>query len=86
MQTIALSESAEALLRRRLAGERVDITEQNRPLYRELAEAGLMIPLHTATGGNESFYRLTEAAVASSTGNTPSTRLPSPAQSPLPCG
>ena len=64
MQTTNLSESATALLRRRLAGERVEVTDETRPAYRELAEAGMMIPLHTFLGGNESAYRLTEAACA----------------------
>lgn len=56
-----LSEAASALLRRRLAGERVPITAETRPHYRELVAAGLVIPLHTMTGGDESAYRLTEA-------------------------
>ena len=64
MQTTALSESALALLRRRLAGERVEVTDETRPRYRELVDAGLMIPLHTFLGGNESAYRLSEAACA----------------------
>ena len=61
MQSTTLSHSALALLRRRQARERVDVTDDTRPLYRELAAAGLMIPLHTLTGGDESAYRLTEA-------------------------
>ena len=47
MPTIALSESAQALLRRRFAGECVEVTDENRPLYRESVEVGLMMPLHT---------------------------------------
>ena len=56
--------SAEALslLRRRLAGERVEVTDETRPLYRKLVCAGLMIRLHTFALGRESAYRLTEAA------------------------
>ncbi len=61
---ITLSETAADLLRRRLTGERVEITEQTRPYYRELVEAGLMIPLHTFAKGRDSAYRLTEAAPA----------------------
>ena len=61
--TITLSESARALLRRCVNGERVEITDDTRPAYRELVVAGLMIPLHTFTGGDESAYRLTEASV-----------------------
>ena len=34
-----LSELAQSLLRRRLAGERVDVTDENRPHYRELVDA-----------------------------------------------
>lgn len=63
-ETITLSDTALALLRRRLMGERVEITDHTRPLYRELVAAELMIPLHTATGGDESAYRLTEASCA----------------------
>jgi hypothetical protein len=59
-----LSESAVALLHRRLAGEWVEVTEESRPLYRELVSAGLMIPLHSFVRGNEGAYRLTEAACA----------------------
>jgi hypothetical protein len=65
-KTITLTETALALLHRRLAGERVAVTDETRPHYRELVQAGLMIPLHTMTGGDESAYRLTELAVVSS--------------------
>ena len=44
MQTIALSEAALALFRRRISGERVEVADDNRALYRELAAAGLMEP------------------------------------------
>jgi hypothetical protein len=63
MPTRTLSEAAMILLRRRLARERVPVTDETRPAYRELAEAGLAIPLHTMVGGDESAYRLTEAGV-----------------------
>jgi hypothetical protein len=62
MPTITLSDAALALLRRRLRGERVEVTDETRPLYRELVEAGMMIPLHTFALGRESAYRLTDAA------------------------
>jgi hypothetical protein len=62
MKTTSLSEAALALLRRRLAGERVEVTDESRPIYRELVGAGLMIPLHTFALGRESAYRLTDAA------------------------
>jgi hypothetical protein len=63
MPTIALSEAALALLRRRLASEWVEVTDETRPFYRELVDAGLMIPLHSFSRGNEGAYRLTEAAL-----------------------
>ena len=62
MPTITLSESALVLLRRRLEGERVEVNDETRPLYRELVEAGMMFPLHTFALGRESAYRLTDAA------------------------
>ena len=63
IEAVQLSDAALALLNRRRTGERVEVTEETRPLYRELVAAGLMIPLHTLTGGDESAYRLTEAGV-----------------------
>ena len=78
MQAIAISADAQALLRRRLVGERVEVTDDTRPLYRELVEAGLMIPLHTFALGPFSACRLTEAACAlRGEINGPATRLPS---------
>jgi hypothetical protein len=59
MQTITLSEAASTLLRRRLTGERVNVTDETRPLYQELVESGMMIPLHTFALGRDSAYRLT---------------------------
>ena len=53
-----LSEAARELLRRYLAGDRA-ITESNRPTYRELVAARVMIPVHTFVGGREAAYRLT---------------------------
>ena len=47
MQTQTLSEPALTLLHRRLAGERVEVTDETRPLYRELVDSGMMMPLHT---------------------------------------
>ncbi|QDV34883.1 hypothetical protein [Tautonia plasticadhaerens] len=64
MQATTLSEAAADLLKRRLAGERVEVTEENRSLYRELVTAGLAIPLHSFARGNEGHFRLTEAACA----------------------
>lgn len=51
-----LSPEALALLDRRLSGERVAVTDETRQLYRELVEAGLMIPLHTFAHGPNSVY------------------------------
>jgi hypothetical protein len=42
--------------------ERVEVSDENRPLYRELVPAGLMMPLHTFALGRDSAYRLTDAA------------------------
>ena len=58
-----LSEQAQGLLIRRVARERVDLTDETRSLYRELVVAGFAIPLHTVTGGDESAYRLTVEGV-----------------------
>lgn len=77
-----LAPAALILLRRRLAGERIDVTAENRRFYRELVAAGLMIPLHTFLGGGESAYRLTEAACAWANGDTPSSRVPASAAAP----
>jgi hypothetical protein len=60
--TTTLTEAAPALLSRRLAGERVDVTDETRPLYLQLVDAGMMIPLHTFALGPNSAYRLTDAA------------------------
>ena len=61
-ETIALSESAVTLLRSCLGGKKPEVI-RNREAYRELVAAGLMIPLNTFFGGEESSYRLTEAAI-----------------------
>jgi hypothetical protein len=87
MQTVALSENAVVLLRRRLAGERVEVTDETRPFYRELVEAGMMISLHTFALGRDSAYRLTDAACdlrdAERAGLT-SPSIPSPSASAVP--
>jgi hypothetical protein len=53
-----LSEAARDLLRRRLAGDR-EVTDANRPLYRELVAARIMIPIHSFIGGPESAFHFT---------------------------
>ncbi len=63
MRTIELSQGAMALLHRRLCGERVEITEESRPPYEELVDAGMMEPIHTFGKGARGHYRLTEAAL-----------------------
>jgi hypothetical protein len=55
-----LSEAARELLRRRLAGDR-EVTDANRPLYRELVAARTMYPVSTWVGGPESVFRFTLA-------------------------
>ncbi len=55
-----LPEAARELLRRRLAGDR-EVTEANRPLYRELVAARIMYPVSTWVGGPESVFRFTRA-------------------------
>lgn len=78
MPTTPLSDPAADLLRRRLAGERVEVTEETRPLYSELVQAGMMIPLHTFALGRDSAYRLTDAACDLRDGITPTAnRVPS---------
>jgi hypothetical protein len=53
-----LSDPAREQLRRHLAGDR-EVNEANRPAYRELAAARVMIPVHTFLGGRDAEYRLT---------------------------
>ena len=77
MPPITLSDDAHTLLRRRLAGEWVEVSDQTRPLYRELVEAGMMIPLHSFARGTEGAYRLTEAACSLRDGFT-SPAIPAP--------
>jgi hypothetical protein len=64
METTTLSEAAQAILRRRLVGEWVAITEDNKPFYRELAAAGLMYPVSGFAHGPESKFRFSEAGWA----------------------
>ena len=53
MQTFKLSESAVALLRFRIKGHRTPVTERRLPAFRELVDAGIMVP----DGGD---FRFTE--------------------------
>lgn len=87
MQTITLSASALALLRRRANGEEVDVTDATRPAYRELVEAGVMMPMGSFTkasafwfteeGWNRRFEWLEN-------GPNASTPVPSPGRSAAP--
>ena len=50
-------DGAFALSNGNLAGPQILVTDENRAAYRELAGAGLMIPLHTFAHGDELAYR-----------------------------
>jgi hypothetical protein len=58
-ERIDLSEGAKSLLRRLVAGDRVEVTAETKPVYRELATTGIMAPLSTFARGPESAYRFT---------------------------
>lgn len=84
-----LSQAALALLRRRLAGEWVGVSAENRPIYRELVDAGLMYPVSTFLHGKEGYYRPTDAACGlrdAVNAKSPSSQLPSPGGVPAPRG
>lgn len=56
-----LSEAALALFRLHIARHgQVEVDDITRPIYRELAAAGLMRAGHSFTGGDESIYRVTK--------------------------
>jgi hypothetical protein len=54
-----LSDTALALLRRIASGERVEVTKANRPAFRELAAARIVVLCHTFAHGDESGYQFT---------------------------
>ncbi len=54
-----LSDAARELLRRIAAGDRVEVTVENRPVFRELAAAHIIYLMHTFAKGDESGYRFT---------------------------
>ncbi len=63
MATVAdLSTEARSLLRLRLEGQRVEVTPRTRDAYRELARAGLAIPVSGFAGGPEAHFRLSKEA------------------------
>jgi hypothetical protein len=60
MHTTTLSASALALFKRHVElGRTIDI-EANRPVYEELARAGLMIVGNSFAGGQNSIYQVTQ--------------------------
>jgi alanine-alpha-ketoisovalerate/valine-pyruvate aminotransferase len=63
MQTSVVSQEALALFRRRGSGEEVPVTDETRPLYRELAAEGLMLPRHSFLHGREHSYVFTKVGV-----------------------
>jgi hypothetical protein len=81
MQTVSLSEAALALFRLHLERDGIRVDDANREAHRELARAGLMIAVHTFSGGREQFYRFTRKgwnlACAS---QEPEITLPSPSE------
>jgi hypothetical protein len=59
-ETFALSESAVAVLRFRVKGYRMTVTDRSLEAFRELAAAGIMEPVPGADGNPEADYRFTE--------------------------
>ena len=59
METTALSPAALALLLRHVEQPELPVDDANRGPHRELARAGIMVAVHTFSGGREQFYRFT---------------------------
>ncbi len=59
-ETFALSESAVAVLRFRVKGYRMKVTDRSLEAFRELAAAGIMEPVPDADGNPEADYQFTE--------------------------
>jgi hypothetical protein len=57
-ERIDLSEAARNVLARYLAGDG-EVTDANRPAYRELAKAGIMMSVGTFTKGDDCVFRFT---------------------------
>jgi hypothetical protein len=55
-----LTRDARALLRRRADGEQGEVSPDNLEVYRELARAGVMVPLSGFMRGPEAVFRFTE--------------------------
>ena len=58
-EQVVLSDRARELLRTCLDGEHPDGDEFNRPAYRELVKAGIMMPVGSFTKGDECVFRFT---------------------------
>lgn len=58
-EQITLSQAAAALLLRHVEQGELPVDDANREPHRELARAGLMVAVHTFSGGREQFYRFT---------------------------
>jgi len=54
-----LSEAALSLLLLHVEHVELPVDDSNRESHRELARAGLMVAVHTFSGGREQFYRFT---------------------------
>ena len=64
MRGSQLSQAARDVLRRRAAGEVVDVTADTLEAYRELARAGVMYSVSGFLRGPEAAFRFTEAGWA----------------------
>lgn len=63
--TLNLSDEALSLLRRLVhTDDRIEVTPDTKPLYRELAAAGIMYPVSGMTRGAEANFRFTDAGWA----------------------
>src|SRR5438067_815727 len=60
MPEVELSHAARDVLRRRAAGEGVDVTPDSLEAYRELVRAGVMYPVSGFLRGPEAAFRFTE--------------------------
>jgi hypothetical protein len=63
-EAITLSESAVAVLRFRVRGYRIKVTDRSRAAFRELAAAGIMEPVSDGDGNPEGDFRFTEDGAA----------------------
>ncbi len=59
METTTLSPEAMALILRHVERPEIPVDDSNREPHRELARAGIMVAVHTFSGGREQFYRFT---------------------------